>query len=253
MEIFDCHCEFGRREIPPPRRAEDAAALVGLLTQMGAARALVVHSAMIGLDVPTGNARVVDESRDFPQLLPTWALLPPQTNELGDCAAFFAAMRVAGVRALWAFPHTARFALDGRTLGAWLDGMTQRAIPLLLNIGGGKTGVEYAELATLLAEAPAALPVIGVLHAAWGEDRYFRPLLESFPNLRLALSGYLPADGITALVDRYGAERFLYASSFPDHQPGGSLLMLLHAGLRDDDLAAVAGGNLSRLLSEVTW
>ena len=253
MEIFDCQVEFGRRQNPPPRRADDAAALVGLLRKMGVARALAVHSAMHELDVATGNARVVDETRDFPQLQPTWALLPPQTNELGDCATFFAAMRANHVRALRAFPRTARFTLDRRSLGPLLDEMARLSIPLLLNIAGAQTGVSFGELAALLAEAPANLPIIGVLHDPWGEDRYFRPLLDSFPNLYLGLSGYLPADGITALVDRYGAARFLYGSSFPDLQPGGSLLMLLHAGLPDDALAAIAGGNLSRLLSEVPW
>ena len=33
--------------------------------------------------------------------------------------------------------------------------------------------------------------------------------------------------------------------------PGGTLLAVLHSGLPDADVAAIAGGNLSRLLREV--
>ncbi len=252
MDLFDCHLEFGRRAVPPLRFAADASAAVTLLRELGVARALAVHCSMHELHPAIGNARVVAETRGTP-LEPTWALLPPCTGELGTTDAFLAGMRDAGVRAVWVYPRSGRFALTRATLEPLLSALVAHRVPLLLNMmSDGPTGVGWPELTAFLAECPAELRVLAIIHQFWGEDRYFRPLLAAHSGLHLGINAYLPADGIATLVRDYGAARFLYGSSYPEHQPGGSLLALLHAGLPDDATAAIAGGNLARLLSEVT-
>ena len=245
MEWFDCHAEIGRRTMPGALQAPDAAALAALYDEIGVQRALVVHAAMYEIHPENGNARVLTETAPYPRFTPAWAIMPPQTEELGNIPAFLTGMRAAGVRALWAFPTG--YLLNALTFGPLFEEMVARRIPLLLKVGA----VGWPALHALMTEMPA-LRVVAILSTVWGEDRYFRPLLERFTGFHIATSMYLLEGGVKALCERYGPRQLLFGTGFPDCQPGGSQFSLRYAGLRDDQLAAIAGGNLTRLLEEVT-
>lgn len=247
MQFFDCHAEYGRRQIPNPLQCPEAADLAALLTEMGVHRALVTHPAHSEQHPHVGNARIVAETRAVPNLEPTWSILPPQTEELGTVDEFLAGMVAAGVRALWAYPGSHRYLLNMTTLGSLVEAMIPRRIPLFVSVAQSDWPAIYA----FLKEAPD-LRLVLVTTALWGDDRFFRPLLETYPELRLSTSRLYVEGQLPALVDRYGAERLLYGSSFPENQPGASLFPLLHAGLSEADITAIAGGNLLRLLEEVT-
>ncbi len=53
-----------------------------------------------------------------------------------------------------------------------------------------------------------------------------------------------------AVVRRIGAERILFASGYPYNDPAEALDQVGHLDLPDDDIAAIAGGNLLGLLEE---
>ncbi len=246
MQWFDCHAEFGRRNIPNPIQCPTAQALTALLGEIGVGKALVTHPAQVEQHPAVGNARIVEETRDYPRLEPTWAILPPQTAELGTIYGFLGAMSAAGVRALWAYPAAHRYLLNMTTLGPLLEALITRRIPLFVKV----EKEQWEPIYHLLADAPG-LKLVCVTTALWGDDRYFRPLLEKYPTFTLATSTLFVEGQLPALVDRYGAHRLLYGSSFPDNQPGASLFPLLHCGLPADDIAAIAGGNLQHMLEEV--
>ncbi len=246
MLIFDCHAEFGPRTIPNAIQRPTAPDLAALLTEIGVSRALVTHPAQSEQHPLIGNARIIAETRETPLLESTWAILPPQTEELGTVDAFLAAMAAAGVRALWAYPGAHRYLLNMLTLGPLIEAMVQRRIPLFVKVAQNDWPTVYA----LLEEAPELRLVIATT-ALWGDDRFFRPLLDAYPDVCLSTSFLFVEGQLPALVSRYGAGRLLYGSSFPDNQPGASLFPLLHAGLSESDTAAIAGGNLLRLLEEV--
>jgi predicted TIM-barrel fold metal-dependent hydrolase len=105
-------------------------------------------------------------------------------------------------------------------------------------------------LTNLLTEYPT-LTVVLMAHGSWGEDRFFRPLLDRYPGLHLDISRYELDGGLVELVGRYGAERLLYGSNFPATTMGGPRLMLVRAAISEADRAAIAGGNLKRLLEGV--
>jgi predicted TIM-barrel fold metal-dependent hydrolase len=250
VDWFDCHAEFGRRMTPNPIQRATAPELAALLGEIGVGRALVLHPAQYEHHPAVGNARVAEETRGVPGLHPAWALLPPQLEELGDVDAFLAAMREGGARALWAFPDQHRFHLTMTALGPLIEAMAARRIPLLLKTSDASK-VNWGSVAAFLAEAPSILRVICVTTALWGEDRYFVPIFQQHRNLHIATSTLNLEGAIPAFVRRFGPDRLLYGSSFPDRQPGGTLLAVLHSGLPDADVAAIAGGNLDRLLREV--
>jgi predicted TIM-barrel fold metal-dependent hydrolase len=123
-----------------------------------------------------------------------------------------------------------------------------RRIPLLLSL---RRGFEWRDIYALLAEFPDLVCAI-CDHGCWGEDRMFRPLLERYPNVYVDTAQYLLDGGLEALVTEFGAQRVLFGSGFPESYVGGMMMALRHAHIPEEAKAAIAGGNLARILEEAT-
>jgi len=243
MEWFDCCAEFGIPRVPPGPFAATPRELLEEMDFCGVSEALVSHAAMRDESAQAGNRLVCDDTHDEPRLHPLWAILPLHTGEIRSPVEWFYAMKGNGVRALVAHPEQHRYLLNGLTFGPLFEEMSARNIPLML-------GPDWRGVTALLAEFPR-LTVIVVRHSGWGEDRYFRPLMERYERFHVDTSSYDLDGGIADAVARYGPHRLLYGSGFPTLQMGGSLLTVAHADIGGDAKAAIAGGNLRRLLSEV--
>ncbi len=243
MEWFDCHAGFGVPVKSPGRAIATAQELVAELDFCGVAEALVYHASVVEQGPQVGNQRGVEEIEGEPRLHATWAMLPAQTGELGTAEQFLAGMREHGVKAARAYPEENRYLLNGVTFGPLLEELTARRIPLLV-------GPDWKGITSLLAEFPR-LTLVVVRHGSWGDDRYFRPLLERYPSLHVDTSNYQIDHGSEDLVRKYGPDRLLYGSGSPELQMGAALLTAAQADIDDDAKAAIAGGNLRRLLAEV--
>ena len=103
---------------------------------------------------------------------------------------------------------------------------------------------------SLLADFPQ-LTLVAAGHGPWGRDRYFRPLLERYPNFYVDTANYELDWGLADLCSKYGYERILFGTNTPHRTMGGPLLTLLHAPISDAAKRAIAAGNLERLLGEV--
>jgi predicted TIM-barrel fold metal-dependent hydrolase len=160
-------------------------------------------------------------------------------------------MRSSNVRALWAWPSLHHYLLDTTTFGPLLEEMVSRSVPLFLpqtEQSGGRAG--WALASDLLGAFPRLVLVV-TDQSVWGQDRYFRPLLDRYPNLFLETSHYELAHGLSALHKRYGAERLLFGSAFPRRYVGGAVYQLVQSDLPQAAIEAIAGGNLRRLLGGV--
>ena len=251
MKLFDCNAHYGVFSVPPLKRADAATDLVAEMAFCGVDRALVRCAAQIDESPETGNPLLCAQIAEHDELEPSWAILPSHTGELGDVASFVAAMGASGVRALWAYPSKHRYLLNLVTFGDLFDEMISRRIPLFLPRQEQSGSVGGWELASaLLAEIPA-LRLIVVGHGSWGEDRYFRPLMQRYEHFYVDTSRYELDGGIAAVCGAYGPERLLFGTAFPTTGMGGAMLTLLHTDMPDEHKEAVAGGNLQRLLDEV--
>jgi predicted TIM-barrel fold metal-dependent hydrolase len=156
-------------------------------------------------------------------------------------------MAEAGVKALRAWPGEHRFLLRREVFGPVLDMMVERRIPLLAHAPGG---VSWENCYDLMADFPELVFVL-LDTGVWGMDRYFRPLVEGYPNVRVDLTTYWQDAGIESFVERYGADRMLFGTGFPVWDHGGMMLTLKHAEITEEQKTAIAGGNLDRMLGEV--
>lgn len=243
LSWFDCNCSYGRIARPALRPAQTVAELLAELDWCGVDRALVYHAGVRAASPTTWNPVVADELRGQERLAPAWALLPAATYESPPPDQLLQAMRQADVRALWAFPQEHRYRLDRATFRELFPVMERARIPLFAK-------QNLIPLKELLLECPDLI-VVAMNQGPHSVERYLRPLLDEFPNLYLETSGLLVDGLIEEFCERYGPQRLLFGSGFPDQCLGGAFLRLAQADIGAEARAAVAGGNLQRLLKEV--
>ena len=82
-----------------------------------------------------------------------------------------------------------------------------------------------------------------------------RPLLPAasrrYRHFHVDTSRYELDGGLEDVVETYGSRRLLFGSSYHHVPMGGSSLLVRHAGIDEDDRAAIASGNLKAILGEV--
>jgi predicted TIM-barrel fold metal-dependent hydrolase len=251
VDFLDANCCIGRPTRPVFQPAVTADDLLAALNRAGVGRALAWHVAQRDVHPAEGNRLMADAclAADPARLAGCWTLLPPITNE-GIDARFFERMRENRVAALRAFPDAHRYLLRRAAFGPFLDEVSARRIPLLLSLAGDNRAwpmiydalQEYPDLTVILCD-------IGI----WGADRYTWPLLDRYPNVHVESSLLALEDGgMEAMAARFGAGRVVFGTGFPERYPESAVLQLLHADLSDADKAAIASGNLARLLSSMS-
>ncbi len=249
LDFFDCNVCFGlpmkRPAAPLGVPPATASLLLEEMDRAGVGRALVWHTAQRDTFAGTGNDLLSRAIAGCDRLAGCWAILPPQTGELGDAGAFFARAAAAGIKAFRAFPDLHRFLLRRETVGELLDRMAAARTPLVLRV----EDVGWECVYNLLVSTPALTVILSGM-GCWNNDRYFRPLLERYGNVYVETSGHITDGGIEAFVQSYGGGRLLFGSDFPRSYFGSMMLAIAHAQIPDAEKQAIAGGNLFRLLSE---
>lgn len=243
IEYMDCNVSVGTEYAGTYRPCISVGELLAEMDWHGVEQALVYHTLERNQSPVVGNAVLAEEIAGQARLVGAWSILPPQTEELSAPPAFFHEMAAANVRALWAWPAEHRYALNRITFGGVLDEVAERRIPVLIPC-------DWELAQRVLADYPQ-LTLVVTAQGPWGNDRYFRPLLERYPRFHLDISRYELDCGLRELVGRYGADRLLYGSAFPQAPMGGPRLMVAQAEISEPARRAIAGGNLRRLLGEV--
>lgn len=251
LKFFDCNASYGRLDVPPIQYAATPTDLVAEMDFCGVAEALVTCAAQRCDSPLVGNELVIEETRDQPRLHPAWVLLPPQSDEQAPTVdQFLTDMRQAGVKALWVFPARNKFLLNATTFGAVFETLIERSIPVFYPLEEAPPAAGWQQVDTLLADFPQ-LTLVAANHNVWGQDRYFRPLIERYPRLYLDIAAYEQGRGLEDFCRRYGAERLLFGTRYPEVPMGGPMLNVAHADISPQDRELIASGNLSRLLQEV--
>jgi len=246
MQFFDCNVFFGRPAQPLLAPAPTVEYLLAEMDRAGVHQALVWHIAQHDASPQVGNRLLAEAIRPYPRLRGCWTMLPNQTGEFAPPDELFQQMAEARVTALRIFPHSHRFLANEVSMGEMFAAMAVRRIPLFVSV---KRGMDWPDIYALLADFPDLVCVI-CDHGCWGMDRMFRPLLERYPNVYVDTAQYLLDGGLEDLVAHYGPDRILFGSGFPESYYGGMMLALRHAKIATEAKAAIAGGNMERMVVE---
>lgn len=251
LSFFDASTYIGlpihMPSVGPGGLCATAKDLLAEMDRSGIEKALVWHVAQRDHEPQTGNRLLAEAIAPHKRLAGCWAILTPQTHELGDVDEWLAAAGKARVKAFRAFPDANRYLLRADALGDLLERLQAARAPLLLPVG---KNVSWENAYNLLADMPELTVVLADV-GNWGCDRFVRPLVERYPNVYLEMSGYFVDGGIESFVKDYGAKRLLFGTGFPESYHGGNMLAVAHADIAPADKKAIASGNLERLLKEV--
>lgn len=249
MRIFDCDVAYGRGACSLPREIVTADDLAAELAHCEIQQALVWHRDAYERSFDVGNRRL-DELLRLPNLHPAITFVPPCTREMPSVEEFLTAMRSKDIRAVRAFPSRHCYCLDRVSCGELLECFISYSVPVLVPLSefsGGWQGV-YA----LLRDFPR-LTLILTETGCWGQDRYFRPLMKTYPRFHITTSRLETAGQIKDLVDFVGPARVLFGSGLPRNYPGGYIMMLARADISEEAKEHIAHRNIERLLKEVAW
>ena len=212
--------------------------------------ALGARSATFPLCVTTGyaaeNRRVVDESRRHPDRLVPFARIDPRTPRPGAVAADALA---AGARGLKLHPRAEAFAIDQPGVGEIVVVASAARVPLVVHAGRGvgSFGAPLLELARRHRGCRIVLAHAGISDLGW----LWREL-DDHPNLLFDTAWWNPAD-LLALFALVPPGRILWGSDAPYGEVDVGLAITLRcaraAGLSDDALALIVGGQLDALLA----
>lgn len=256
LAYLDCSTFIGRsygrgRSGGHMLRPED---LLGEMDRLGIAGAMTYHALAHEHAPAVGNAELVRELEGHDRLCPVWVVMPPHTGELPPPDELLAQMLAAGVRMARMFPSSVmdghRFSLADWCCGDLLSALEEARMPLAIDFTLFRRGEPPWDDIYRVSTSHPDLPLI-LIDVQGRNNRTLYPLLERFENLYIQTAGFNVHDGLEDVARRFGAGRLLYGSGYPVQSMGGARLHVSHALLDDTEKAAIASGNLRRLLDGV--
>lgn len=239
--LFDAHVHIG---------INDPAALLATEEEALAALAELDSRALVfALKEPGGyraaNERMIELAGEHPEHLKALARLDPEDGALAEAERCVA----AGAVGLKLHPRGEGFDIADRRLDDVFALADERRLPIMVHAGAGDPAVGTETLERARAH-PGARFILA--HAAIGAFDQVMPHVRELPNLFFDTSWWNPSD-LYALFRLAPPSRVLYASDIPFASPAETVLLTgrigLEAGLTAEQMRAVLGGQLERLVA----
>jgi uncharacterized protein len=239
--LFDAHTHIGVND--PDGARCTAEQLLALLTPLGA-RAVVFP-----MQEPDGygeaNDLVLSEAAVSQGRLVPFCRLDPRDDPVAEASRCVE----RGARGIKLHPRAEAFALDATGVRDIFTFAHEQRLPVLIHAGRGIPALGRHSL-ELASEFPDSRIILA--HAAVSELSWIWGHLPDHPNVFIDTSWWNPVDLVT-LFAYAPPGRILFASDAPYGVPAMNAILTLRcavqAGLSPEQLGAVAGGQLERLLA----
>lgn len=153
--------------------------------------------------------------------------------------------RVRGVRI---FPKSHGFPLTDWAIGSLCRWLIEHRLPLWI----WHVELDWPSLYTLARQfSDLAIVVETQPQKILYHTRPLLALLRECPNVRVETSNFVGVRAIEHAVGQFGGERLIFGSFQPVSDPLVPMGMILDAEIPEPDKAAIAGGNLRRLIGQV--
>ena len=246
IDLFDGNLRLGMRSQHEPGEPTTVDALLAEMDRLDVARALVRHRAAVETTPDDANRRVLDQTAHTDRLIPSCSLLPEATRETGVPDDTVDELITRGVRAVWLYPKTHGYTLRDWCSGSLLSALERRRLPLFIL----RDEMDPGELVEVLTRHPALDVVLA--NISYRMNRVLYPLFAAHANLHVDLGAPNASCGfIEEVVRRFGADRLVFGTGFPDHEAGPAITYLTYADVSDNDRRRIAAGNLDAMIEGV--
>jgi predicted TIM-barrel fold metal-dependent hydrolase len=235
LEIVDCRTCYG-----PDPQSERSTTLEDLRAAMaadGIAAALTHHTMAVCYDHREGNRRTLDELAGCAEFTPVAVLPWPACFGPEDVHA----VAEAGFRVVRII-ETVEWPLDNAALAGILAAAAEAR--LLVMLEAARRG-KPSELGRALGDLELDVICLGLHYTALAEMMW---VMRDHPRIVLDTSSMALAGQIEEMVDRVGAGRLVYGSGWPVGEMRPRRRVLETAEIDEATRAAIAAGNLRRLL-----
>jgi predicted TIM-barrel fold metal-dependent hydrolase len=252
FEFFDANARIGSVPNANPRHGTTVDELLREMDLFGISEAVVWHAWGNRWDIARGNTelmQILAPHRD--RLHPAWVIMHEHTGQMPPGPQLVAQLREAGVKLVRLF-----FSIWGSSQEylPWayetlLGALEEARLPLVLEWENHPP--VWNDLAAICGAYPS-LPVIltNAKLTQWERDWY--PLLAKFPNFHIETAGYQGWRGLEGLCRKFGPRQIIFGSRYPTYQVGQTMSMVARCLRPPGERQLMAGGNLRRLLAEVS-
>jgi len=224
--------------------------LIKKMSSLNIKKAIAYHIYQRDAHPDFGNKVLVDEIFDKPFLYGLLTLLPFQTAEVERLE--FSKLKSQRIVGFILFPKRHNYILDRITFGNFLSELEYRRFPVFFDLYSGFS-VDYEGIYNILKDFPNLVCILCNL-GIWNTDRYTWPLLDRFQNVYLESSFLsLYEGGLEETVKRFGGERILFGSGYPERYIEASMLQLIHSDISEEDKEKIAYKNIERIIGEIRY
>ncbi|MCM8821071.1 MAG: amidohydrolase [Candidatus Omnitrophica bacterium] len=224
--------------------------LIQKMEALNIKKAVVYHILQRDGHPEPGNETLIKEILYRPELYGILTVLPFQTDEIKKFN--FKELKDKKIVGFNFFPKKHNYLLNRATLGNFLSEIEDRCFPVFLDVMSGFS-VGWNETYSLLDDFPKLVCILCNL-GIWNTDRYTWPLLERFPNVYLESSFLSLNEGsLEETVKRFGAERIVFGSGYPERYMEASILQIVHSEIEEQEKRNIAYRNIERIIKDIKY
>lgn len=251
IKFFDLKAGIGVFSRPTVYTEPDQ--LLKIMDSLSIEKALVYHSLSREISPVQGNSLLLQKIKEFPRLIPSWAILPPESGDIPDFEEYIYEGVKEGVRAFWVFPSIYRVPLSEFVRSRTFTLAEKWKVPVIIEptvkIWETDRG-DWSSLRLLCKRHPE-LPIIFSEFRTRYHIRIVLEFLKEFPNFYLDVGCCWNYKVVEKLVEKTKGERLVLGTNMPFSGPGHSLGMILSSKISKEEKEKISFRNLSKLTEEV--
>jgi len=252
LTFFDCEMAVGSTGFDLPT-AKTPGELLAIMDRYAISDALVYDRGTYEMGLFDRYEFILEFCAASPRLHPTISIVPPATGEQEAPEKLVGFCLANGIEALRAWPVAHSFPFDCYAMGRLLAELERRRMPVIVSAMNAQDHPWlHAPPWRDIRAAALAFPKLPILVHYTGmlQGRSLFPLLETCPNVLADLT-CVSFQYVEEAAARFGSERLIFASHFPQEDPGYYSCWINYCALDDTAKRNIAGDNIRRLLEGV--
>lgn len=214
--------------------------------EAGITRCVVSNSAVTPKQVHNINTFLAQACAENPAFIGFGSIFPGMEGWEEELER----MQALGLRGLKIHPDFQKLNIDDPCGIEMYRAIARREMPVLFHMGDDRYDFSSPErLENLLRQVPD-LRVIAAHFGGWNawERSFAHPLPENVLYDTSSTTPLVSREFVLRMLDRFGAERFLFGTDFPMWKPKDAVRQFMQLGLDGDTLERIMSGNFFRLL-----